>query len=70
MRISRAGLAVVAAILIPIVVEIRTVLVHVDVEISVAETALLWAVLVGLVLGWAMLPETNGGGGGGRPDTN
>lgn len=57
MRISRAGLIVTIVILVPIIVELRTVLVHLGVDVSLAETVLLGAVAIGALLVWAMTPE-------------
>lgn len=57
MRISKAGLLVVLALLAPLLVELRTVLSWVNVELSVLETAVVGAVLVAIVLVWAFLPE-------------
>ncbi|MFU8867788.1 CbaC protein [Natronococcus sp.] len=62
MRISKAGLLVVLALLAPLLVELRTVLSWVNVELSVLETALVGAVLVTAVLVWAFLPENGSGG--------
>ncbi|WP_181691934.1 CbaC protein [Natronomonas sp. LN261] len=60
MRISRAGLLVAIAVLVPIVVELRTVLVHLGVEMSVTETGLLAAAMVGVLLAWAVAPDVRG----------
>ena len=57
MRISKAGLLVVLALLAPLLVELRTVLSWVNVELSVLETAVVGVVLVAIVLVWAFLPE-------------
>ncbi|TYL36858.1 CbaC protein [Natronococcus pandeyae] len=57
MRISKAGLLVVLALLAPLLVELRTVLSWINVELSVLETAVVGAVLVAIVLVWAFLPE-------------
>lgn len=59
MRVSRAGLLVAIAILVPILVELRTVLAYFDIQLSVAETILLGAVAIGALLAWAMLPEND-----------
>ena len=57
MRISKAGLLIVLALLAPLLVELRTVLSWVNVELSILETAILGAVLVVAILVWAFLPE-------------
>jgi hypothetical protein len=57
MRISRAGLLVAIAILVPIILELRTVFVHLGIDISLAETALLGAIAVGALLLWATVPD-------------
>jgi len=57
MRISRGGLLVVIAVMVPIVIELRTVFVHLGVEMSIAQTGLLAAVMVGALLAWAVAPE-------------
>lgn len=60
MRTSRAGLLVAIAVLVPIVVELRTVFVHLGVEMSVAETGLLAVVMIGVLLAWAVAPDVRG----------
>jgi len=60
MRISRGGLLVVIAVMVPIVIELRTVFVHLGVEMSIAQTGLLAAVMVGALLAWAVAPEVRG----------
>lgn len=57
MRISRAGLLVAIVIMVPIIVEMRTVFVHVGIDISLAETALLGAVMIGALVLWAVAPD-------------
>ncbi|AGB36171.1 hypothetical protein [Natronococcus occultus] len=61
MRISKAGLLVVLALLAPLLVELRTVLSWVNVELTVLETGLVGAVLVVAILVWAFLPENGNG---------
>lgn len=61
MRISKAGLLVVLALLAPLLVELRTVLSWVNVELTVLETAVVGAVLVVAILVWAFLPENGDG---------
>ena len=60
MRISRGGLLVAIAVLVPIVIELRTVFVHLGVDMSIAETGLLAAVMVGLLVTWAVAPDVRG----------
>jgi membrane associated rhomboid family serine protease len=60
MRISRGGLLVVIAVMVPIVIELRTVFVHLGVEMSIAQTGLLAAVMVGALLAWAIAPDVRG----------
>ena len=57
MRISRGGLLVAIAVMVPIVIELRTVFVHLGVEMSIAQTGLLAAVMVGLLVAWAVAPD-------------
>jgi hypothetical protein len=61
-RISKAGLLVVLALLAPLLVELRTVLSWVNVELTVLETAVLGAVMIVAILVWAFLPENGEGG--------
>jgi ethanolamine transporter EutH len=60
MRISRGGLLVVIAVMVPIVIELRTVFVHLGVDMSIAETGLLAAVMIGALLAWAIAPDIRG----------
>lgn len=69
MRISKAGLLVVLALLAPLLVELRTVLSWVNVELTVLETAILGAIVVVSILVWAFLPE-NGNGGAAEGDAS
>jgi hypothetical protein len=57
MRISRAGLLVAIAVMVPIIVEMRTVVVHLGFDVSLAETALFGVVMVAALLLWAMAPD-------------
>jgi hypothetical protein len=57
MRISRAGLIVAIVIMVPVIVELRTVFVHLGFDVSLAETALLGAVAVGALVLWATAPD-------------
>ena len=60
MRIHPATLLVLIALTVPLVVELRTMLVWVDVELSIAQTATIGVLLVGLIVAWALFPEQNG----------
>lgn len=60
MRISRAGLLVTIVIMVPIIIELRTVFVHLGFDISVAETVLLGAVMIGALVLWAVAPDIQG----------
>ncbi len=60
MRISRVGLIVIVVIMVPIIVEPRTALVHLGGDISLSETALLGAATIGALLAWAMASEFRG----------
>jgi hypothetical protein len=60
MRISKAGLIVAIVIMVPIIVELRTVFVHLGIDITLAETALLGAVMIGALVLWAMAPDIRG----------
>ena len=57
MRISKGALLVVLAFTVPLIVELRTVLVWVNIELSVLESVVLGLLIVGLIVGWAFLPE-------------
>ena len=57
MRISRAGLLVAIVIMVPIIVELRTVFVHLGLDVSLAQTALLGAVMIGALVLWAVAPD-------------
>ncbi|WP_226005261.1 CbaC protein [Natrinema salinisoli] len=56
MRISKGALLVVIAILVPFIVEFRTVLSWFGVEISVLESLVLGAVVVLAIVIWAVWP--------------
>lgn len=58
MRISPAGLAVVIAITIPFLVELRTVAAYLNVDLSVTQTILLSILVIGCIVLWAVFPET------------
>lgn len=68
MRISTAGLLVVLALLAPLLVELRTVLSWFGVELTVLETIVLAALVVGCLIAWAVLPERDGDGDGSESD--
>jgi hypothetical protein len=57
MRISRAGLIVAIVIMVPIIVELRTVFAHLGFDVSLAETVLLGAVAIAALLLWATAPD-------------
>lgn len=54
MRISKAGLLVLVAFVFPVVVELRTVLAWLGVEMSVTESLLLGVAAIVAVVAWAM----------------
>jgi hypothetical protein len=60
MRVSRIGLIVTTVVMVPIIIELRTVIVHLGLDISLAETALLGVVLIGLFVLWAVAPDIRG----------
>lgn len=57
MRISRVGLLVTIVVMVPIIVELRTVLVHLGIDISLVETALIGIAMIGALIAWAIVPE-------------
>jgi len=57
MRVSRAGLIVAIVVMVPIIIEMRTVFVHLGLDISLAETALLGAAMIGALVLWAVAPD-------------
>ncbi len=57
MRISKGALLVVVAVLVPIVVELRTALSWFGVELSVLETVVLGLAVVAALLAWAAWPQ-------------
>jgi len=61
MRISRVGLLVTFVVLVPIVIEMRTVFVHLGVDVSLAETGMIGVVLFGVIVLWAVAPEFGSG---------
>lgn len=56
MRISKGALLVVIAFLVPVIVELRTALSWVGIELSVLETAALGALCILAILIWALWP--------------
>lgn len=63
MRVSPGGLLVAVAVLVPILIEARTVLAYLGVDLSSLETIALGALVVSAVVVWAVLP-------GGDPETD
>jgi len=57
MRISRAGLLVAVVVMVPIIVELRTVFIHLGLDVSLAQTALLGAAMIGALVLWAVAPD-------------
>ena len=64
MRISKGALLVVLALTIPLIVELRTMLVWVGIELSVLESATIGAIMIGVILLWAFLPKGSDGANG------
>lgn len=69
MRISTGALLVVVAVLVPFVVEFRTALTWIGIDLSVLESVVLAGVLVLGLLIWAVWSE-NGGGEAGPADSS
>ena len=69
MRISKAGLLIVLALLAPVIVELRVVFGWAGIELTALETAAIGLVLVAAVLVWAFLPE-NGDDGPSETDVS
>lgn len=57
MRVSRIGLIVAIVVMVPIIIEMRTVFVHVGLDVSLAETAFIGALMIGALVLWAMAPD-------------
>ncbi|GAB3672967.1 CbaC protein [Halopiger thermotolerans] len=57
MRISRGSLLVVLAVLVPIVVELRTALSWFGIYLSVLETVAIGVVVAAAIVIWAVLPS-------------
>ncbi|EMA31890.1 hypothetical protein [Halobiforma nitratireducens] len=66
MRISKGALLVVLAFTVPVVVELRTVLSWIDVQLTVLETVLVGAAMVLAILVWALWPVDEDGDGDGN----
>ncbi|MWV41577.1 MULTISPECIES: CbaC protein [Natrialba] len=62
MRISKAALLVVIAFTVPILVELRTVLAWVNVELTVLESVTLGVAMILAILVWALWPENGESG--------
>lgn len=60
MRVHPAVLLVVVALAVPFVVELRTVLVWFGVELSIAQTVTIGAIVIGAIVAWAVLEPRNG----------
>ncbi len=57
MRVSPVGLLVAIVVMVPVIIEMRTVFVHLGIDVSLAETALLGAAMIGAVILWAVAPD-------------
>ena len=57
MRVSPIGLTVAIVVMVPIIIEMRTVFVHLGLDVSLAETAVLGAAMIGAVILWAIAPD-------------
>ncbi|ELY91778.1 CbaC protein [Natrialba hulunbeirensis JCM 10989] len=57
MRISKGALLIVIAFIAPLIVELRTVLAWVNVELTLLESAVLGIGLIGVILVWALWPQ-------------
>ncbi|MFP8957462.1 CbaC protein [Natrialbaceae archaeon A-CW3] len=57
MRISRGALLVLLAFIVPVLVELRTVLGFFDIELSLTGVLIIGVLVVGAILFWATLPE-------------
>ena len=64
MRVHPALLLVAIAFTIPVIVELRTILVWIDVELTVVQTVVIGVVTVAAILTWALLPEQSENGSG------
>ena len=64
MRFHPAVLLVIVALTVPLVVELRTMAVWIGLELSVAQTLAIGAVVIGAIVAWAMLPERKENGSG------
>ncbi|OIB58962.1 CbaC protein [Natrialba sp. SSL1] len=62
MRISKGALLIVIAFIAPLIVELRTVLAWVNVELTVLESVVLGIGLIGVILVWALWPQSQSNG--------
>lgn len=69
MRVSRVGLLVTLVVLVPIVIEMRTVFVHLGIDVSLVETGLIGVALFGAIVLWAIVPEFGSNGDRAASDT-
>lgn len=60
MRISRGALLVAIAFTVPFAVELRTILVWVDIEITLLESIALGAAMALAIVAYALWPEPDG----------
>lgn len=61
MRVSPAQLVVLLAILVPFIVQIRTVAGFVGIEVTVTQNAAIGALIILAILVWAMTPRNGPG---------
>ncbi|OLZ40697.1 CbaC protein [Natrinema saccharevitans] len=57
MRLSKGALLVIVAVLVPIVVELRTALSWFGITLSVLETVVVGLAVVAAILAWAVWPQ-------------
>ena len=58
MRISPAGLLVVLALAVPVVVQLRTVLAFVGIHITALQTVVIGVLVLAAIVVWAVFPES------------
>ena len=58
MRISPAGLLVVLALAVPVVVQLRTVLAFVGIHITAVQTVVIGVLVLAAIVLWAVFPES------------
>lgn len=56
-RISNAGLLIAIAFLIPVIIELRTLLAFFGINLSVAETIIIGAIVITAVVLWRNYPQ-------------